>query len=288
MAYTVKTEAYQGPFDLLLYLVSKKRVDIGAISINEIADQYLEEVAHMQMVDLDVASDFLLVASTLLEIKAQSLIPRDQDELDEEIAELSPDDAREMLVGRLITYKQFKNASEELYSRYIDEGHVHTRPFGPPSEFLGLMPDFLKDVTVDSLGMLAAAAMARREIFLLESEHIAAKPIPVEVHVRAIHARVRSRKKMTFSDLLAGDARPELIVVTFLAILELYKRQMIRLEQTSNFGEISLSYIEGSGELTFDDEPVDDGLDGDASGDSASGSRTGGASSDLASDGTER
>ncbi len=245
MAFNVKTEAFEGPFDLLLYLVSRKRVDIGAISINEIADQYLAEVSRMQMLDLDVASDFLLVASTLLEIKAQSLIPREHDGLDEEIAE--------MLIGRLVTYKQYKNASDALYRRYLDEGRLHVRPFGPDPSFLGLMPDFLAGVTIDALGMLAANAMARREIFLLESEHIAAKPIPVEVHVRAIHARIRDKKSLSFSQLVAGDTRPALVVVTFLAILELYKRQMV-LEQASQFGDIEIRYIEGSGSLTFDEE----------------------------------
>lgn len=254
MAFTVKTEAFEGPFDLLLYLVSRKRVDIGAISINEIADQYLAEIARMQMLDLDVASDFLLVASTLLEIKAQALIPRDRDELDDEIAELAPDDARALLIGRLVTYKQYKNASEALYQRFLDEGRLHVRPFGPDADFLGLMPDFLEGVTIDALGMLAANAMARREIFLLESEHIAAKPIPVEVHVRAIHARIRGKKRMSFSELVAGDARPALVVVTFLAILELYKRQMVRLQQDRAFGDIEIAYIEGSGELTFDND----------------------------------
>lgn len=254
VAFNVKTEAFEGPFDLLLYLVSRKRVDIGAISINEIADQYLAEVSRIQMLDLDVASDFLLVASTLLEIKAQSLIPREHDGLDEEIAELSTEDAREMLIGRLVTYKQYKNASDALYRRYLDEGRLHVRPFGPDPSFLDLMPDFLAGVTIDALGMLAANAMARREIFLLESEHIAAKPIPVEVHVRAIHARIRDKKSLSFSQLVAGDTRPALVVVTFLAILELYKRQMVRLEQASQFGDIEIRYIEGSGSLTFDEE----------------------------------
>lgn len=258
MSYKVKTEAFEGPFDLLLYLVSRKKVDIGAISINEIADQYLAEVSRMKMLNLDVASDFLLVASTLLEIKAQALIPRERDDLDEEIAELAPDDARQMLIDRLVTYKQYKNASEALYARFLEEGRLHVRPFGPDAQFLGLMPDFLEGVTMDALGLLAANALARREIFLLESEHIAAKPIPVEVHVEAIHSRIQSKKRMSFKELVPKDAKPPLIVVTFLAILELYKRSMVRLEQTKAFGDIEISYIEGSGELDFDADPVEE------------------------------
>lgn len=131
MSYKVRIDSFEGPFDLLLYLVSRQKVDIGAISITEIADQYLAEVSRMETLDLDVASDFLLVASTLLEIKAQSLIPRERDELDDDLAELAPSEARDMLVERLMEYKKFKNAAAVLHNRFIAEGRMHTRPFGP-------------------------------------------------------------------------------------------------------------------------------------------------------------
>ena len=114
MSYRVRTESFEGPFDLLLYLVSRQRVAIGAISIAAIADQYLAEVARMEALDLDVASDFLLVASTLLDIKAASLLPRPVDEAVEELEELTPSEARDVLVERLLVYKQYKNASAAL------------------------------------------------------------------------------------------------------------------------------------------------------------------------------
>lgn len=252
MSYRVRTESFEGPFDLLLYLVSRQKVDIGAINITQIADQYLEEVARMHQLDLDVASDFLLVASTLLQIKADSLLPREHDSIDDDIAELAPSEARDMLVDRLLEYKQFKNAALALHSRYVAEGRMHTRPFGPDACFLSIMPDFLRDVTLDSLGLLASAALARREVFLLESEHIAAKPIPVEVHVRAIHQRIRNKKKLRFSEMV-DDATPvPVVVVTFLAVLELFKRNMVSVQQDDLFGDIEIEYIEGSGELLLD------------------------------------
>ena len=96
MSYRVRIESFEGPFDLLLYLVSRQKVSIGSISLSEITDQYLSEVQRMRNVDLDVASDFLLVASTLLEIKAASLIPHEESEkLDEEFDEISPDEMRD-------------------------------------------------------------------------------------------------------------------------------------------------------------------------------------------------
>ena len=255
MSYRVRTDNFEGPFDVLLYLVSRQRVDIGSISIAEIADQYLEEVARMHIVDLDVASDFLLVASTLLEIKAASLIPRDKDETEEEIAELGPSEARDILIARLLEYKKYKNAAASLESRMRAQERLHERPFGPPRELVqDLMPDFLRGVPIETLGVIAADALARRETALLEAEHIAAKPIPVEVHVRALHHRIQSQKHVKFSQLIDDDTPTPIVVVTFLAILELYKRAMVNVKQTEQFGDIEVDYIEGSGELIFDDE----------------------------------
>ena len=254
MSYRVRIDSFEGPFDLLLYLVSRQRVDIGSISISQIADQYLEEVSRMQDLDLDVASDFLLVASTLLQIKAESLLPREDDGTVEDVEELAPSEARDVLVERLLLYKQYKNAAQALHARYVSESRMHARPFGPDEEFLGLMPDFLEGVTLDGLGLLAAEALGRREVFLLESEHIAAKPIPVELHVRAIHQRIKSAKSLHFSDLVAKDASNELVVVTFLAVLELYKRSMVDVRQPEQFGDIEIDYIEDSGELSLEGE----------------------------------
>lgn len=254
MSYRVKIENFDGPFELLLSLVSREKVDIGSISITEIADQYLAEISRLKSLDLDVASDFLLVAATLLEIKAQSLLPRQRMELDEDVAELSPSEARDILVERLMDYKKYKNAAGALYERFEAEGRMHSRPFGPDAVFLQVMPDFLKGVTTDALGLMAAGAYARREVFLLESEHIAAKPLPVEVHVRAIHQRIRNKGHLRFSDLVTDDTPTEVLVVTFLALLELFKRSMVRLEQPNPFGDIMVDYIEGSGELILDDD----------------------------------
>ena len=241
----------RGRSTFLLYLVSRQKVDIGAISITQIADQYLAEVSRMDNLDLDVASDFLLVASTLLEIKAESLLPRERDAVAEEFEELAPSEARDILVERLLAYKQYKNAASALHMRFVSEGRMHPRPFGPDACFLNLMPDYLKDVTMDGLALLAARAFARRDVFLLESEHIAAKPIPVEVHVRAIHQRIQNKKTLRFSELVDERTPVPVVVVTFLAVLELYKRAMVKIEQAELFGDIDIRYIEGSGELVL-------------------------------------
>lgn len=249
-SYAVRTQAFSGPFDLLLALVNRQRVDIGAISIAEVADQYLAEVERMRDMDLDVASDFILVASTLLDIKAASLVPREDapedDLIDEEFDDLTPEQARDVLVTRLLAYKQFRNAASALAMRYENEGRMHPRTAGPEPQFLNLVPDYLGDVTLRGLAVICADLDSRRQTVLLEAEHIAPKRLPVALTVASVDRLCRSRGSLTFSDLLGTELTPENVVVTFLAVLTLFKLGNIQVRQDEPFGEIDLAYIEGS------------------------------------------
>ena len=253
MSYRVQTQAYSGPFDLLLQLVSRQKVDIGAISIAEVADQYLAEVERMGDMDLDVASDFVLVASTLLDIKAASLVPSDYGkrrtepaERDEDLEDLTPDEAREVLIARLIAYKQFRNAGSALGARMEAAGRMHPRTAGPDPEFLGLMPDYLSGITLRGLAVICADLDSRRDTFLLEAEHIAPKRLTVALTVASVDRMTRAHAALTFSDLLDGQSSPEVVVVTFLAVLELFHRGSIRVTQSENFGEIDIARVEGA------------------------------------------
>lgn len=251
MSYRVQTQAYSGPFDLLLQLVSRQRVDIGAISISEVADQYLAEVERMGELDLGVASDFVLVASTLLDIKAASLVPQDapaaaDDDEDDELSDLSPDEAREVLIARLIAYKQFRNAAAALGARMEAQARMHPRTAGPGPEFLNTMPDYLEGITLRGLAVICADLDSRREGFLLEAEHIAPKRLPVALTVASVDRVTRAKPHLTFSELLDGDSTPEQVVVTFLAILQLYKLGSVRLTQDENFADIDIDRIEGA------------------------------------------
>ena len=253
MSYRVTTQAYSGPFDLLLQLVSRQKVDIGSISISEVASQYLAEVDRLEALDLDVASDFLLVAATLLDIKAASLVPdegprRHSDEEDEEdeFADLDGDALREVLIQRLIAYKQFKSAASALGARMEAESHMHPRVAGPDPEFLNLMPDYLAGITLRGLAVICADLDGRRETFLLEAEHVAPHRVPLELTVASVDRVTISKPHMTFRDLLDGDATTEQIVATFLAILELAKRGSVTLAQDENFGTIQIDRVEGA------------------------------------------
>lgn len=255
MSYRVSTAGYTGPFDLLLQLVSRQKVDIGAISIAEVAEQYLAEVDRMTDVDLDVASDFLLVAATLLDIKAASLVPEeasrpsnDDLEEDDELAGLDADALREVLIQRLIAYKQFKGAASALGARMEAESRMHPRVAGPDPAFLNLMPDYLAGITLRGLAVICADLDSRRETFLLEAEHVAPHRVPLELTVASVDRLTAAKGSCTFSDLIAGAETTDQLVSTFLAILELAKRGALLLTQEENFGEIVIERVPGAPE----------------------------------------
>ena len=265
MSYKVRTQAYSGPFDLLLQLVSRQKVDIGSISISEVADQYLAEVEGMGELDLDVASDFVLVAATLLDLKAASLVPEDysrrrqasdEDEQDE-LADLTPENVREVLVARLIEYKKFRNAAAALASRQDAEALMEPRTAGPDPEFLGLMPDYLDGISLRSLAVICADLDSSRESLLLEAEHIAPHRLPIGLTVASVDRQMRARGRMSFTELLDGQDSPEAIVATFLAVLELFKRGMVEVHQSEIFGEIDIEHVEGAGEFRIEDSDFD-------------------------------
>lgn len=263
MSYRVRTQTYSGPFDLLLTLVSRQKVTIGSISISEVANQYLEEVERMADLDLDVASDFVLVASTLLDIKAASLVPVEpvaragfDDEDDLELEGLTPEEAREVLVARLIAYKQFRGAAAALAARGEAEGRMHPRTVGADPEFLGLMPDYLEGITLRSLAVICADIDSRRETFLLEAEHVAPRRLPVALTIASVDRLVRGRGRMSFSELVDGNDAPEAVVANFLAILELYKRGLVSVRQDELFGDIEIAHVEGTGAYELDDSVI--------------------------------
>ena len=265
MSYRVSTQVYSGPFDLLLQLVTRQKVDISAISISEVAEQYLagfgengREISRrvIEALDLDVASDFLLVAATLLDIKAASLVPQeaprkadDDDEIDDDLEELSTldgDALREVLIQRLIAYKQFKGAAAALGARMQAESRMHPRVAGPDPEFLGLMPDYLAGITLRGLAVICADLDGKRQTFLLEAEHVAPHRVPLDLTVASVDRFTMAHQTCTFRELLDGDATTEQLVVTFLAMLELAKRGSLTLSQDEIFGTICINRVEGA------------------------------------------
>jgi len=242
MAYQVKLEAFEGPFDLLINLISRQKIDIYEIPLAKITNEYLDYIDSMQEIDLEVSTEFLLVAATLLDIKAANLLPKKEDPRDEE--ELSPHEAREVLIARLIEYKKFKNVSGELASRYAAESKYYVRDVGLEEKFNNLIPDFLAGISLEKLRRLFLAINEKKEINLMQADHITPKPLSVDEYVKKVKEKLAGVKMRSFRELTYDcDDKVELITM-FLAVLELYKRGVVELGQAETFGEIMIVVVD--------------------------------------------
>ncbi len=244
MSIHVKTKNFEGPFDLLLDLVSRHKIDICSIAISDIADQYLSYVSDIVILDIETASDFMSVAATLVDIKAKSLLPSEVNFAGDDVSKLSPNEAREILISRLIRYKQFKNAAIWLREELEGSNKGFRRTAGLTSDFDSMEPDYLKNTNTNKLAHLALERLGRRDQFLLASNHIASKPINVEIYVEVIFSRCKERGRVVFSELVKECPKKEIVVVTLLAVLELYKRNRVNINQIDEFGDIEITPID--------------------------------------------
>jgi len=238
MSYTVKLEIFEGPFDLLLNLISKHKLDIYDIPIGEITDQYLEYLEKIDELDLEIASEFLLVAATLLEIKSAGLLPREEKLSD--VEDLSVFEKRGLLIARLIEYKKFKNAGQSLRARIESHNKFYGRNAAVEPEFQDLLPDFLIGISTEDLRDIFEKIQKRQSLRLIDSSHIATIPISVESKLEEITELLRLEPRQSFREMtIAATGRDE-VVATFLALLELYKRGVISLNQATTFGDIEI------------------------------------------------
>lgn len=238
MTYEVKLAVYEGPFDLLLDLISKQKVDIYEVSIAQIAREYLAYLEKIRELDLEITSEFLVVAATLLDIKAAGLLATDEEEIEEEI---SPFEVRNNLIAQLLEYKKFKNAASFLSTNMEEMGNYFTRPVGTEEEFNKVPADFLKDFTLDDLTRAFFEITAYDNISLVGSEHILTVPVSLDEKIDYILQRLTSKGEQTFKSLIGElETRAE-VVTAFLALLELYKQDKIILKQSEALSEIEIS-----------------------------------------------
>ena len=219
MSYRVKLEIFEGPLDLLLYLIKKEELDICSISITRITDEYLEYINLMQILDLDVASEFLVVAATLMQIKSRMLLP--EEELGEEEQE---EDSSEALVRQLLEYKKYKEAAGNLGQMELEQHDVFTRPGGV--EVSDGENEVLLDVSLfDLLGAFSDVLGRLKEEPITE---IVKDKTTVREKIRFIMDILRGEKPVEFSRLFAKVSSKVEAIVTFLALLELIKLQEVR------------------------------------------------------------
>ena len=243
MAFEVATPVYDGPFDLLLHLILKEEVDIHEVSLTRIVEAYLEEIQRMQMLDLDVATEFLLIASTLVELKTRRLLPGREDmDLDEELALWSE---RDLLLARLLDCKTFKDVAS-VFSQLTERASLSfPRRSGPDERFADLLPDMLDGVTPVRLQRAYLRVTQPKPPTSIDLFHVAPIRASVADALMEMLDTLPKLGKVTFRQITEAIYDRIEVVVRFLAILELYKQGRVTLEQSDRFGEIEVQWIAG-------------------------------------------
>jgi segregation and condensation protein A len=256
VAYEVQTPVFEGPFDLLLHLITRDQVDLYEVSISTIVDAYLAHLARMEeQLDLEVATEFLLIAATLVELKSRRLLPgRDDVDLDEELALW---EERDLLLSRLLECKTFKDAAQALQSLAQQADRSHPRRAGMEERFLRLVPDVLADVTPDDLRAALVRALTPKPRPRVDVDHVA----PIRASVRdAVEELVYELPRVgviTFRRLTQDLAERLAVIVRFLAVLELYKEGLVELDQTETFGDLTVTWL-GDDAVTLESLAVEE------------------------------
>ena len=232
-AYRVRLESFEGPLDLLIHLIRKHEVNIYDIPISLITEQYLGYIELMQELDLDIAGDFLVMASTLIHLKSRTLLPRP----DPAQADGPEEDPREALVRRLLEHQKYKAAAELLHERETLRGAQFMRPDARVADAAG--DDYEPELEVDLFSLLAAfrgvlERANRRPRMVLPPEQMS-----IEDRIHQLLSRLSETEACGFEDLFSdGDGSRSFMIVTFLALLEMIRLKQIRVFQAGGFGPI--------------------------------------------------
>lgn len=257
MAYAVTTPVFEGPFDLLLHLILQEEVDIHEVSLSRIVEAYLAELEKMQSLDLEIATEFLLIAATLIDLKARRLLPTGDDgDLDEELALW---EQRDILLARLLDCKTFKDVSAVMHDLIERAELSHPRLAGPDERFETLLPDLLDGVTPKRLQRSFLRATEPKAPVSIDLFHVAPIRASVADALEELVATLPSLGRATFRQLVDGITDRIEVVVRFLAILELFKQGRVELAQSERFGEIA---IEWNPDAAPDDLGAIDNYDG--------------------------
>jgi segregation and condensation protein A len=255
MSYAVRTPVFEGPFDLLLHLILKQEVELWEVSLSEIVDSYLGELERVDTLDLDVATEFLLIAATLVELKARRLLPGLEDlELDEELLRF---EERDLLLARLLECKTFKDAARALEAQIRRADRSLPRTAGPEEPYRWMAPDPLERVRPDAVRAAALRMLAAPPSVVVDVDHIAPVRASVRDAVESVLRLLPESEPMSFRALASGAPERLEVIVRFLAVLELYKQGIVDILQFTNFGEFLVRRLQ-LGESALDVASLDD------------------------------
>lgn len=237
----VRTEVFQGPFDLLLHLILREEVDLYQVSLFEIVDAYLAEIDRIDACDLELATEFLLIAATLVELKCRRLLPVDDDfDLDDELGLW---EERDLLLSRLLECKTFKDAAKVLDELATLAAMVAPRRVGLEEQFLDLTPDLMAGVTPDQLRNAFLKAVAPKPVPEVDLGHVTDVRVSVADAIEELIDELPRVGTATFRSLTAGLGEKLAVVVRFLAVLELFKQGYVDLDQVSSFGDLTVTWM---------------------------------------------
>jgi segregation and condensation protein A len=241
MPYAVQTPVFEGPFDLLLHLILAEQVDLYDVSLSTIVDGYLVELERMEQLNLDMASEFLLIAATLVELKSRRLLPQGDDlDLDDELALW---EERDLLLHRLVECKTFKEAAVALSVLAGEAGRSVGRTVGVDERYVGLMPDLLAGVTPLDVRLAYLRAVAPKPRPSIDLDHVAPIRASVTDAIAELVDELPRFGRITFRALTDGLVERLEVVVRFLAILELFKLGLVELDQAVTFGDIQIVWV---------------------------------------------
>jgi segregation and condensation protein A len=238
--YSVTTPVFEGPLDLLLHLVASQQVELYEVSLVAIVDGYLAHLAQLEALDLDVATEFVVIAATLIELKSRRLLPPSEQPDDDDLDLWAE---RDLLLARLIECKTFKNSAQRLSFMADLAATSWPRRAGLEERFASLVPDVLAGVTVADLqAALVRAVTPAPPPSRVDLRHVAPVRITAQEMAEQLAARLAGAGRLTFRELTAGLADRLEVIVAFLAVLELYKDGRIDVDQPGRFGDLVVTW----------------------------------------------
>ena len=254
--FSVHLENFDGPFDLLLQLISRHRMDITDVAIATVTDEFISYIRELEKTDegwkLDHATEFLVVAATLLDLKAARLLPTG--EIDDE-GDLALLEARDLLFARLLQYRAFKEIANILAERITAQEKTFARSVSLDPVFAALLPEVLIGVTPERFAAIANRVLTPKTAPTLSVEHLHLPLVSVAAEAVHVVGALRKHKTMTFRGLVADAANTLVVVARFLSLLELYKEGSVRFEQIMALGELQITWTgSAEGEISVSDE----------------------------------
>ncbi|MFF7439415.1 segregation/condensation protein A [Streptomyces sp. NPDC008122] len=241
--FTVRLANFEGPFDLLLQLITKHKLDVTEVALSQVTDEFM---AHLKALgpdgDLDQTTEFLVVAATLLDLKAARLLPAAEVEDEADLALL---EARDLLFARLLQYRAYKRIAEIFEERWEAEGHRHPRTVGLEPHHAELLPEVVISIGAEGFARLAAKAMQPRAEPQVYVDHIHAPLVSVRDQAAVVVALLRERGSAVFRELIEDAGDTLTVVARFLALLELYREKAVALDQETALGDLTVSWTGG-------------------------------------------